>query len=318
MISVIVPVYNVERYLDECICSILNQTYLNIEVILVDDGSQDKSGIICDQYAAKHSNFMVIHKENGGVSSARKEGLARSSGKYISFVDSDDYLENDYFEKLAEKITEDAPDIICCNCIDEGDTHQPNRCITEDSCIDTLHDKMECYFSGMRFAYVIWGKLFKKELINKIDMPPMRYTEDTYMMLRAFELSTKVVLVKYTGYHYRVQDESAMAKAKRIDVIRDTLVTIKFVGDICSRLDDEYKERSSALMRSYLYIAILENCRAKRQTTKLIGIKPYANKALNSKKISLQSIKEKTLIMLYSANEKMVRSILGRFLKDRI
>ena len=146
---------------------------------------------------------MVIHKENGGVSSARKEGLARANGEYISFVDSDDYLENDYFEKLANEIGENCPDIICCNCIDEGDVHQPNICITEDSCIETLSDKMECYFAGMRFAYVVWGKLYKKALISQIDMPSMRYTEDTYMILQAFKLSAKIVLLNYAGYHYR-------------------------------------------------------------------------------------------------------------------
>ena len=113
LISVILPVYKVEKYIGKCLDSICKQSYDSLEVILVDDGSPDRSGIICDQYAAKHANFVVIHKENGGVSSARKEGLARANGEYISFVDSDDYLENDYFEKLANEIGENCPDIIC-------------------------------------------------------------------------------------------------------------------------------------------------------------------------------------------------------------
>ena len=318
LISVILPVYKVEKYIGKCLDSICKQSYDSLEVILVDDGSPDRSGIICDQYAAKHANFVVIHKENGGVSSARKEGLARANGEYISFVDSDDYLENDYFEKLANEIGENCPDIICCNCIDEGDVHQPNICITEDSCIETLSDKMECYFAGMRFAYVVWGKLYKKALISQIDMPSMRYTEDTYMILQAFKLSAKIVLLNYAGYHYRVQEESAMAVAKKIEVIRDTLITIEYVGEICSNLNNEYKEKADTLMQRYLYIAILENCRGMNRTTKLIDIKPYMNKALSSKKISLQSIKDKALIILYYANEKIVRSTLSKFLKDKI
>lgn len=318
LISVILPVYKVEKYINRCLDSICRQTYNNLEVILVDDGSPDNSGKICDQYASRYNNFIAIHKKNGGVSSARKEGLARAHGKYISFVDSDDYLEDDYFEMLAEKIFEDAPDIVCCNCIDEGDTHQPNICILEDIYVEKISDKMKCYFAGMRFAYVIWGKLYKKELIDKIYMPPMRYTEDTYMMLQAFQLSTKIVLLNYAGYHYRVQEESAMAVAKKIEVIRDTLITIEFVREICSNLNSEYKEKADALMQKYLYIAILENCRVTDRTTRLIDIKPYVNKRLDSKKVSLQSIKEKILIILYFVNEKMVRSILSRFLKDKI
>ena len=318
LISVILPIYKVEKYISKCLDSICTQSYDNLEVILVDDGSPDKSGTICDQYAKKYANFVVIHKENGGVSSARKAGLAKANGEYISFVDSDDYLENDYFEKLADKISDNNPDIICCNCIDEGDTHQPNICITEDSCIEKLSDKMACYFAGMRFAYVIWGKLYKKELICKIYMPPMRYTEDTHMMLQAFKLSNKMELLHYAGYHYRVQEESAMAVAKKIEVIRDTLITIEYVADLCSTLNDVYREKANALMQSYLYIAILENCRETNRGTKLIDIKPYVNNAISSKTISLKSIKEKILIALYSANEKMVRSILSRFLKNNI
>lgn len=315
LISVILPVYKVEKYISKCLDSICAQTYSNLEVILVDDGSPDKSGMICDQYAKKHTNFVVIHKENGGVSSARKAGLAKANGKYVSFVDSDDYLEIDYFEKLADKIGENCPDIICCNCIDEGNTHQPNICITEDSCIEKLSDKMACYFAGMRFAYVIWGKLYKKELISKIHMPPMRYTEDTHMMLQAFKLSDKIALLHYAGYHYRVQEESTMAVAKKIEVIRDTLITLQYVEDLCSTLNAVYREKANALMQSYLYIAILENCREMNSEINLIDIRPYVKNVLSSRIISLRSIKEKILIVLYYSNQKMVKSILGRLLK---
>lgn len=317
LISVILPVYKVEKYIKKCLDSICRQSYSNLEVILVDDGSPDESGIICDQYAEKYSNFVVIHKENGGVSSARKEGISRANGQYISFVDSDDYLEYDFFEKLVDEIEKNKADIICCNCIDEGDTHQPNKCIKKNRCIETLYDKMDCYFAGMRFAYVIWGKLYKKELISKIDIPSMRYTEDTHMMLQAFKLSTKISLLQYAGYHYRAQDESAMAVAKKIDVIRDTLITIAFVKDICSSMSSEYKTKSAALMQSYLYIAILENCRIEDQATDLIDIKLYLTNISFGKEINVKNIKEKILIFLYVTNEKMTRKIFCKLLKRK-
>lgn len=99
-ISIIVPIYNVEKYLPKCIESILSQTFTNFELILVNDGSKDRSGIICDEYASKDNRIKVIHKENGGVSSARNSGVDLASGKYIGFVDPDDYIKKDMYERL--------------------------------------------------------------------------------------------------------------------------------------------------------------------------------------------------------------------------
>lgn len=314
LISVILPVYRVEAYLEECVESICKQTYDNLEIILVDDGSPDGSGKICDRYANEYKNIIVIHKSNGGVSSARKVGLNKANGEYVAFVDSDDYIELDYFERLAKKITQYGADIVCCNCVDEGNTNQPNICINEELCISGIKDKMQSYFEGIRFAYVIWGKLFKKDLIEKIDMPLIRYTEDTHMMLQLFELSKKIVLLDYVGYHYRVQEESAMATSKKIDVIRDTLVTIELVNDICLRIDEEYKKKANDLMRNYLYIAVLENCRSKNQNFQ-IDIDSYLSYITEDKSNSIKGIKEKSLIMLYSKNKNAVRKILSRLIK---
>ena len=115
LISVIIPIYNVEKFLSFCIDSIVNQTYKNLEIILVDDGSTDNSGKICDEYALKDNRIKVMHKQNGGVSSARNVGLNIAKGKYIGFVDSDDYVENDMFEILHNLIIKNNVDISCCN-----------------------------------------------------------------------------------------------------------------------------------------------------------------------------------------------------------
>ena len=103
-ISVIIPVYNVEQYLEKCLDSILNQTYKNIEIILVNDGSIDKSGLICDEYSRKYNNIKVFHKENGGVSSARNLGIDNATGQYLAFIDPDDYIDVNMYEILVEKI----------------------------------------------------------------------------------------------------------------------------------------------------------------------------------------------------------------------
>ena len=115
LISVIVPVYNIEAYLRKCIDSILAQTYTNLEIILVDDGSTDNSGEICNEYAAKDARIRVIHKGNGGLSSARNTGIDIATGKYIGFVDSDDYLAPDMYEKLLGAIVNNHADISVCN-----------------------------------------------------------------------------------------------------------------------------------------------------------------------------------------------------------
>ena len=114
-ISVVVPVYNVEKYLRKCIDSIINQTYKNLEIILVDDGSPDKCGEICDEYAKKDNRVKVIHKKNAGVSSARNDGIDNATGEYIIFVDSDDWLEDNAIEIMVDKLNEYDYDCVFCN-----------------------------------------------------------------------------------------------------------------------------------------------------------------------------------------------------------
>ena len=116
-VSVIVPVYNSEKYLNRCVDSILNQTYRSIELILVDDGSPDNSGRICDEYAEKDSRVRVIHKANAGVSAARNSGLEVASGDYATFVDSDDYIEPDMYSDMMEKVNQYNCDVVMCDCV---------------------------------------------------------------------------------------------------------------------------------------------------------------------------------------------------------
>ena len=119
MISVIVPIYNVEEYLDDCINSLLNQTYRDLEIVLVDDGSTDRSGIICDFYGEKDNRIKVLHKENGGLMSAWKYGVLKARGDYIVFVDSDDWIDKDMYQRLFERISESNADIVLCGLIKE-------------------------------------------------------------------------------------------------------------------------------------------------------------------------------------------------------
>ena len=120
-ISIIIPVYNVEKYLNKCLNSVIEQTYKNIEVILIDDGSTDNSGKICDEYAKNDIRIKIIHQQNGGVSTARNNGLEHATGKYITFVDSDDYIEKEMIETMAKKIMKKNADIVICGVTDRDE-----------------------------------------------------------------------------------------------------------------------------------------------------------------------------------------------------
>ena len=313
LVSIIVPVYNVERYIEQCIKSLCSQTYDNIEIVLVDDGSSDNSGFICDDYSRKDSRIKVIHKKNEGVSKARKKGLEKSIGEYIAFVDSDDYVENNYIEELINRIINKNVDVVCCNCIDEGIDGQPNICILKEEILENLEEKIQNYYNGMRFAYVIWGKLFKREIIEKIEFYNQRYTEDTHMMLKVFEISKDVVLIPYRGYHYRAQEGSAMAKAKLIDVYRDTLITIKYLNILCYKLDIKYYNKANKRMLDTIYGAVLSNCE-KNDWQKEINISDYLE--YMPKKISVAEIKKILLIKMYRIN-KNITSWIIRLIKRK-
>ena len=117
LISVIVPIYNVEKYLQKCVDSIINQTYKNLEIILVDDGSPDNCPKMCDDYAEKDSRIKVVHKENGGLSDARNVGMEVATGEYVSFIDSDDYISLDFYETLLETIVDNDSDVVECGVV---------------------------------------------------------------------------------------------------------------------------------------------------------------------------------------------------------
>lgn len=170
-ISIIVPVYKVEKYLVRCIDSILNQTYKDFELILVDDGSPDNCGDICDEYSKKDNRITVIHKENGGLMSAWMAGVEKVTGDYIGFVDSDDYVDVDMFEKLYQKAKEYNADIVMC---DRYDVHGEKINIVNCKCIkpgfyqneqmDEIYENILPKFSGEHITNARWNKIFKTEL----------------------------------------------------------------------------------------------------------------------------------------------------------
>ena len=211
-ISVIIPVYNVEQYLEKCLDSILNQTYKNIEIILVNDGSIDKSGLICDEYSRKYNNIKVFHKENGGVSSARNLGIDNATGQYLAFIDPDDYIDANMYEILVEKIVETNSDIAMCSFV----YVKENENIVEDNSDETLvFDKEEVlrrYYTAIKpfNASFLFNKLFKKELFKEVRLDTeLIIQEDTEVLLRIFNNISSIVYVGIPLYFYLIREGAA-------------------------------------------------------------------------------------------------------------
>lgn len=202
LISVIVPVYNVEKYLNRCIDSIVNQTYKNIEIILVDDGSKDKSGEICDYYAKNNAKVQVIHKKNGGLSDARNQGIKKAHGDYISFVDSDDWLEKDIYEKCMNRNKQYNADIINFAIqINHSDGKFYNQNIKKEK---ILYDKEGLIYlnSFKNLDISACNKIFKTCLFADIEFPFGKLCEDCYVMFKLFNKAKVVLVIPYIGYHY--------------------------------------------------------------------------------------------------------------------
>ncbi len=207
-ISIIVPVYKTEIYLRKCIESILAQTYTNLEIILVDDGSPDKCGEICDEFKEKDDRIKVIHKSNGGVSSARNAGLSMVSGEWIGWVDSDDVIEPDMFEQLYNNAMENSADISVCSRIECYKNKQVFRGWDKLQVLDT-NEALGLLFENDRMQNFLWDKLWRKELFEDVVFPEGRTYEDIAIMHRLFLRAKSVVVIPQALYYY-VQHEGSI------------------------------------------------------------------------------------------------------------
>ncbi len=207
MISIIVPIYKVEPYLSKCLDSIINQTYKNLEIILVDDGSPDNCGTICDEYAVKDKRIQVIHKPNGGVSSARNAGLRAACGEWIGWVDSDDWVEPTMFETLFSATQETGADIAVCGHWEDFRNHAKVCGWPVRQVLDTERALGELLRNG-RMKNLLWDRLFHRTLFENICFPEGRTYEDIAIMHWLFLRAEKVVCVPDILYHYRQREGS--------------------------------------------------------------------------------------------------------------
>ena len=214
LITVVVPIYNVANYLDRCVESIVNQTYKNLEIILVDDGSPDNCPAMCDAWAERDSRIKVIHKQNGGLSDARNAGLKMASGKWITFIDSDDYIAEDTLFTLYFSAMENDCQIAACNMIR----------VYEDGTEESFYNpttKMVVLKQEKRFETLqqpsVCNKLFELKLFDDVQFPKGKYYEDTFVYHILINHAKNVVLTGYDGYFYLSRRDSILGQPQYTD-----------------------------------------------------------------------------------------------------
>lgn len=230
MISVIVPVYNVEKYLEECLDSIQNQTYTDIEVILVNDGSTDNSEVICEKYCEQDNRFKLINQENQGQSVARNVGVAASTGEFIAFVDSDDIIKINYLEKLIQYMTEDI------DIVESNFTVSKKNFFTETSKESTIlfvgnsHEAIKAFPNHVLSVNPV-TKIYRREIVEAVPYLKELIFEDIYSGIGMLKYIRKIVKIDYVGYYYRQHQRSTMHRTfteKNLDVftVSDKLIEL--------------------------------------------------------------------------------------------
>lgn len=239
LISVIVPVYHVEKYLTKCVDSICSQTYDNLEIILVDDGGDDMCPSICDEYKKIDSRIKVIHKKNGGLSDARNAGLDIATGQYLYFVDSDDYIDDHTIEFLYASIVANGSDIAVCEYVrvsEDGEKIHEKH-VSGDVCCVYSRDEMFHLYESDELSWLIgvaWNKLYKKSVFDTIRYPVGKIHEDDFVSHRIYSVVDKVTFVFKPLYFYLQRDSSIMGESfsiKRIDGAEAQLDRILFAMD---------------------------------------------------------------------------------------
>ncbi len=298
LISVIVPIYKVESYLNRCIQSIVDQTYKNLEIILVDDGSPDQCPQICERWKERDDRIKVIHKENGGLSDARNAGLRIITGHYICFVDSDDWIHKEYIAELYESLKENNASISACDiCITDKKTTDD---FTDDFIVEEYNTEqaLKALIQGIKFRAVVWNKLYSADLIRDEFFEVGKFHEDEFFTYRIMAKAKKLVYVEKKLYYYFQRNGSIMTSisSKHLDVLDAYLKRIEFLNKKFKNLC--YIDKLNYCITCiYLYDDMMQsNLEDKQENLK--KIKKYRKKLkFNLNELNQYSMKEKIYII---------------------
>ncbi|MBE5962332.1 MAG: glycosyltransferase [Lachnospiraceae bacterium] len=255
LISVVVPIYNVEKYLKKCIDSLIAQTYKNLQIILVDDGSPDRCGEICDAYAKQDKRITVLHKKNGGLSDARNAGIELCKGKYVTFVDSDDYLSEECILYLYKTLVENNADLSICGFKYITESGKIINKLNSEEVTKVMNQEEALYelCNNILFPNSAWAKLYKIEDFNDIRYPVGRLFEDIPTTYKLFFKTKKIAFGNKQLYYYLYREASISKQQfnpKRLDAI-------EFIEEMCSDISRKYPRLKSIsnkrMLEEYIY-----------------------------------------------------------------
>ena len=230
LMSIIVPIYNAEGTLHRCVRSLVQQSYSNIEIILVDDGSSDCSLELSRHMASNDVRITVLSHSNHGVAYTRQIGVEHARGDYVTFVDADDYVKSNFVAEMINAAEKNECDIVCCNSIGNklGDSPIKRRKV-----ISFNEDIFDGYFSAQRYSCVLWASIYKRTLFNNIEFPRMHYAEDTLLKNILFTRAKKILLIPYCGYKYEDNPNGAMSNVHGIQLAYDVWRCAFWVYQFC-------------------------------------------------------------------------------------
>ena len=319
VVSLIMPVYNVEDYIEKCLCSALAQTLTGIEIIVVNDGSTDDSMNIVNNFAEKYSSILIINKANGGLSSARNSGLEIARGKYIAFIDSDDYIDKTMLEKMYNSARERGLDIVACNLTNvdtEGKNIGDESNIVDYARIYEKEEVIALYLTNNIPAYA-WNKLYSKKLFDNygISYPEGKLYEDIGTTFELFYRADKVGFIEDQLYFY-VQREGAITKVPSFKAGRDIISTVDHIKSSLdkSKVYYKYEEAFQNFSLKYLFLAnvlfykrygLAKKAEKQNNYSEINNNCNHNNKELSSYK-ELESFRELVSIKIAALNSKSI------------
>ncbi len=301
-VSVIIPVYKVEKYLEKCIDSVINQSYSNLEIILVDDGSPDNCGKICDKYAKKDNRIRVIHKTNGGLSDARNNGIKIATGNYIAFIDSDDYVTEDYIEYLLKLIIDNNSDISIVMPYEVDENYIVKKIFKREKIYNyNSNDALKTMLYQKKFETSAWGKLFKKNVVNGIYFPTGKIYEDIGTIYKYILRAKKITFSTMKNYYYLQRKDSIMGrkyKQSDLDYVENAQVLLENMEKI-GNLELIKAAKSRFLSTNFSILLKLNKTDQVVRKKLLSNIKKYKKVVLFDKNVRL---KNKVAILLTYIN----------------
>lgn len=332
LISIIIPVYNAEKYLEKCIDSIIKQTYSSLEIILINDGSSDRSLQICNRYLKYDKRIMVINKKNEGVSIARNKGIEIAKGKWISFIDADDWIEPEMYENMISKSKNEELDVVICNCyINKGNNEEKNKFLSSQ---DRIYNKDDIIIFQQKFLCkgikkykpYVWGigapwcKLYSSKLLKDNNIrfvPGLTRNEDGLFNLYVFEYARKLLYIPQCLYHYRILSNS-LSHGKQLNIIENTERNLNelmkfakkfnkdeiFINGVYSRIITSTQQYLQYLF--FYDINILEYNKRKKELLQLMRKDIYFNAC---KKFEYKTMKFTEKIYCFCFKHKLIFSL---------